>query len=302
MLKRDERRAFVYVDLESVREIVEANGGSLAEFAGRVVTLARGYGRVLSATAYGDVGSDDARELRRRGCEPTLTSEDGEGSAPESISLALDALEDLVDGPAADVVVAVTDDAQLGELVRRMRRRGRFTVVISPAALEGQEPLRSADRPLSVESLLAGEVEADTSFTTSVGSLSPRPRETSRLRPVAAPLDLESYDWSRLILLLRDLEAKMPFVGMRWLKNKVVGPHNVGAASLADKQALLNRAVDEGILETYRVGNREEGGEPVTACRLVRDNERVREVLAAHPAPVEPEGEEEPEAAEAGES
>jgi hypothetical protein len=99
------------------------------------------------------------------------------------------------------------------------------------------------------------------------------------------PFDLATFDWSRLVLLLRDLEARMPFVGMRWLKNKVLGPHNVGVSHLGDKQALLNKAVDEGMVEVFRVGNREEGGEPVTACRLMREHLRVAEILAAHPAP-----------------
>jgi hypothetical protein len=41
----------------------------------------------------------------------------------------------------------------------------------------------------------------------------------------------------------------------------------------------MDRAVEEGILTLYKVDNIEEGGDPVTACRLNRDNERVKEFL-----------------------
>jgi hypothetical protein len=175
------------------------------------------------------------------------------------------------------VVVLATDDAQASELVRRFRRRGSLVTVVVPESLAGAQPAVSADRVVVLEQLLQGDVAPEL--------MAPRLRE-ARPRVLPAPFDLATFDWSRLVLLLRDLEAKMPFVGMRWLKNKVLGPHNVGVTHLGDKQLLLNKAVDEGMVEVFRVGNRDEGGEPVTACRLVRDNARVAEILAAHPAPM----------------
>lgn len=278
-MERTERKTLLYIDLESARSPLAEAGSTVGAFADRVVGLGRGLGRILGAVAYGNVNGDDARELKRVGCEVRLTSEDGEGSAPESIAIALDAMEAACRGPFIDSVVLVTDDAQLGELVRRLRRHGRYVAAVTPAGFTQEEPARSADRAISIEALLQGSIEPDIGFDGS--------RTGARQGRVASAqtIDFVSYDWTRLVLLMRDLESRMPFVGMRWLKNKVIGPHNVGAETIADKQLLLNRAVEEGLIETYRVGNRDESGDPVTACRLVRASDRVHAILESHPVP-----------------
>jgi hypothetical protein len=291
MPDRVDRRSVAYVDLEAVRGALEAAGATPVQFAGKLAAFAKGHGRLLSAYFYGDVDPEEAKELRRLGGEARATAEDGEGSAPESIALALDAAEALAAGPQVDTVVLVTDDAQLAELVRRLRRQGRFVVMITPQALVAGEPARTADRVVTVEALLAGTAGAEPLAAAEPPRARLAEREPApppRARAPAAPLDLETYDWTRLVVLLRDLEAKMPFVGMRWLKNKVLGPHNVGVAGIGEKQLLLNRAVEEGLVETYRVGNRDEAGEPVTACRLLREHAKVVAILAAHPAPPGP--------------
>ncbi len=277
MAERMDKKSVAYLDLETARATLEETGGAFVQLGGKVAALARAYGRLLSATVYGDLSTEEARELKREGLERHLTTEEGEGSSPESIAIALDAGVALGQGVHAETVVLLSDDPQLSDLVRRWRRRGSYVVVVVPQAFVDREPAKAADRSVTVESLLARPVEAEAP---------PEPvRHEVRTRVAVAPLDLETYDWTRLVLLMRDLEAKMPFVGMRWLKNKVLGPHNVGVVGIADKQALLNRAVDNGFIETYRVGNRDEQGEPVTACKLVRENEAVKAVLAANPLP-----------------
>jgi hypothetical protein len=278
-MERAERKVSLYFDLESTRGPLEAAGSPVSLFTDRLIAFARSHGRVLGALAYGDIDGDEAKDLKRSGCEARLTSEDGEGSAPESIAIALDAMEATCRGPVVESMVLVTDDAQLGELVRRVRRQGRYVVVVTPGNLIEQEPARSADRAVTIEMILSGDVEAESLPPVAV----PIPSAARPRPPSGQTIDFATYDWTRLILLMRDLEMKMPFVGMRWLKNKVIGPHNVSAVTIADKQLLLNKAVEEGLLETYRVGNRDEAGDPVTACRLVRTSERVIHVLDAHP-------------------
>lgn len=277
-MEKYDRRCVVYADLESARDALEDACCDPVRFGAKLVAFAGGLGRVLSTQIYGDVDTDSIKALKRAGCGVTLTTEEGDGSAPESIAIAMDAAASLALVPQTDVAVVVTDDAQLGELVRRLRQQGRFVVAIVPRALMNAEPARTADRTLSIEELVSGTVHAEMPPPAAPRALRPRPTAVP-----AAALDFDNYDWSRLVILLRDLEAKMPFVGMRWLKNKVIGPHNVGVHSMSDKQNLLNRAVDDGLVETYRVGNRDEEGDPVTACRLLRDNERVKEILDANP-------------------
>ncbi len=275
----------IYADLESVRGALEAAGSDTVAFGTRLVEFARGHGRLYGAHLYGDLLPAEVTALRGLGVTAVGTFEEGDGSAPESIVLALDAGADLARNHVPDIIVLVSDDAQLSELVRRWRRRGSHVIAVVPESLVAQEPGRSSDRTVSAEQLIAGALVA-VPFVRGAEAADVRGGR-ERTKPVAAPPDSENYDWTRLVLLLRGLESKMPFVGMRWLKNKVLGPHNVGVSTIAEKQVLLNRAVDEGLVETYRVGNREEGGEPVTACRLARDDERVRAILAAHPASVD---------------
>ncbi|MFO0931527.1 MAG: hypothetical protein U1E39_02320 [Planctomycetota bacterium] len=70
--------------------------------------------------------------------------------------------------------------------------------------------------------------------------------------------------------LVDELEHRLPFVGVRYLVNKVMGPRNAGIEDPRQKRELINRAVDDGVLEMYEVGNVEGRGDPVTACRLDR--------------------------------
>ncbi|MFM2152350.1 MAG: hypothetical protein RL199_785 [Pseudomonadota bacterium] len=271
-----EPTSILFADVEALRSVLDTAGVGVAELGARLAAYTRGAGRFLGGSLYGALTADEMRALRHVGCDGVLTHEEGDGSAPESVALLLDAARSLHEPAAPDVVVLATDDAQAAELVRRFRRRGSHVVAVVPEVLAAAQPALSADRVLVLEQLLHGDVAPEL--------MAPRLREAPP-RVLPASFDLAAFDWSRLVLLLRDLEARMPFVGMRWLKNKVLGPHNVGVTHMGDKQALLNKAVDEGMVEVFRVGNREEGGEPVTACRLVRDNARVSEILAAHPTP-----------------
>jgi|GEM_PF-1954064 len=83
-------------------------------------------------------------------------------------------------------------------------------------------------------------------------------------------LNFERYDWASFVRLVDELEHRLPFVGVRYLVNKVIGPRNAGIEDPRHKRELINRAVDDGVLEMYEVGNVEGRGDPVTACRLNR--------------------------------
>jgi len=93
------------------------------------------------------------------------------------------------------------------------------------------------------------------------------------------PMDFSNYDWSSFVKLIDELEHRLPFVGVRYLVNKVLGPRNCGIEDPHTKRDLINRAVDDGLIEMFEVGNLEGRGDPVTACRLDRKNPRVVGVL-----------------------
>ncbi len=99
-----------------------------------------------------------------------------------------------------------------------------------------------------------------------------------------ASLDAASYDWMPFIRLIDELEHRLPFVGVRYLVNKVLGPRNCGIDDPRRKRDLINRAVDEGLLSMFEVGNLEGRGDPVTACRLDRASPAVVAVLGGETA------------------
>ena len=98
-------------------------------------------------------------------------------------------------------------------------------------------------------------------------------------RPLLTESDFENYDWTPFVRLIDELEERLPFVGVRYLVNKVLGPHNCNIDDPRIKRDLMNEAVDEGIIEMYTVGNVNERTDPVTACRLDRENELVSAIL-----------------------
>ena len=102
--------------------------------------------------------------------------------------------------------------------------------------------------------------------------------------PFAPKMDFANHDWNSFVTLIDELEHRLPFVGVRYLVNKVLGPRNCGIDDPRLKRDLINRAVDDGLIEMFEVGNLEGRGDPVTACRLDRKNAAVVKVLGGETA------------------
>ncbi len=96
--------------------------------------------------------------------------------------------------------------------------------------------------------------------------------------------DFSKYDWTGFIHLIDELEHRLPFVGVRYLVNKVLGPRNCGLDDPRLKRDLINRAVDEGLVAMFEVGNVDDRRDPVTACKLDRKNPVVVGVLGGETA------------------
>ncbi len=123
------------------------------------------------------------------------------------------------------------------------------------------------------------------------GDRPPRPGFADRApRPGPVPprggtgSDFTKYDWTGFIHLIDELEHRLPFVGVRYLVNKVLGPRNCGLDDPRLKRDLINRAVDEGLVAMFEVGNVDDRRDPVTACRLDRKNPAVIAVLGGETA------------------
>jgi hypothetical protein len=271
------RRVALFVDhggLHAATDRAEAGSpGDVVRLAERLAGFAASLGRVSTAIAYADWSTlgDDALAFRRRGIEPRLVLPAESGDDRSDVVLALDALEVALTVPSVVTFVLATVDASLHDLVVRLRRSGREVVVCGPRDLTADELTRQADRFVPFESLLSESRAAAV------------PAETASS---AAPVevDWETYDWSRFLRLVDELERRLNFVGLKYLNHKVLNRENCGFDDRARRQALINHAIDDGILEIYQIDNIEAGADPVTACRLNRGHERVRAFLGPDPA------------------
>ncbi len=239
-----------------------------AVIAERVAGFAASLGRVAVSAAYADWThlGDDAREYHHRGIETRLVMPHDTDDDRSDLFLSLDALEAVLNTPALGIFIIVSPDAGFREIAVRLRRMGREVIAVGPRPGTSAELRRSVDQFVSLESLKGG-----------AGN---RPVETA---PEGAQdlIDFSKYDWSKFMRLIDELESRLKFVGLKYLNHKVLNRENCGFDDRARKQDLINHAVDEGILEIHRIDNIEAGGDPVSACRLGREHDLVKQYLGA---------------------
>lgn len=287
--------------------------GAVAEAA---LAWASGAGRVTLARAYGDWGTraDDLRALEAARVTAVQVTDGPAGEDRAHVRLAVEAMEARFAGGEPDAFVLVTADERLLPLLLALKADGADVLVLVPSAVAGAGLRAQADGAATLEEAAAGAKAAEVTPRFDDDDDPPAPAAFVRApaaRPAPrgrfdapegrgapprrgygddggpgrgreadpAPLDFARYDWTRFVTLLDELEHRLPFVGVRYLVNKVMGPRNVGVDDPRLKRDLINRAVDDGVLEMYEVGNLEGRGDPVTACRLDRASPVVVAVL-----------------------
>jgi hypothetical protein len=308
----DEQRAQValLIDVETVVSTTPSDADAVGALAGALHRYASGVGRVALARAYGDWAPAAARATQGARVLPVLVPPAPAGTRRAAVRLAAEALEALYVGGEPDAFVIATGDPALLPLVQAIRADGSEVVVVHPSSVPFDDVRAEADRAATVEDVLAGAValpspprparddgwdepeeppprrEPDRYGPARRPSHPPRDRDFDRApRAPAPPIDFATYDWTAFVRLIDELERRLPFVGVRYLVNKVLGPRNCGVDDPRQKRDLINRAVDEGILEMYTVGNLDERADPVTACRLDRKNPTVASILGSESAP-----------------
>ncbi len=264
---------------------------------------ADGLGRVSLARAYADWSREPevARELNGTRLAPVLVPATSDGEDRSHIRLVVDAMEALYNGDEPDAFVLVSSDPSLVPLVRALRADGSQVIVVAYEAGLEPEMTHEADAFVPFERVLEGERPEPvrprvrpSEMEEYMESASSRPNERKRggegrgrreharwEGPLLTEPDFRGYDWTRFVRLIDELEERLPFVGVRYLVNKVLAPHNCGIDDPRIKRDLINEAVDQGLIEMYTVGNVHDRTDPVTACRLDRHNQTVGAILAA---------------------
>lgn len=302
------------VDFANLRQqLAPEDGASTEEPSGKdiaraLVAYAGGVGRVGIAHAYADWTREPelSRQLGGTRLSPVLVPATEDGEDRSHIRLAVDAMSALYGGDEPDAFVLVTGDLSLVPLVQALRSDGSEVIVIACGDTPVDELKAEADRFETFEDVMQGkEAEAlvlrptrDRAPATAARGPAPKgahggDQPARAERPLLTDSNFEGYDWTLFVELIDELEERLPFVGVRYLVNKVLGPHNCNIDDPRIKRDLMNEAVDEGIIEMYTVGNVNDRTDPVTACRLDRENELVSTILAEAAAA---------EAAEAAES
>ena len=249
---------------------------------------------------------------------PVLVPATSSGEDRSHVQLAVDALQALFAGDEPEAFLLVTSDPTLLPLVQALRADGSEVTIISCSAAVDEELRGEADRFVLLEDVLAGaQAEpapprdrspeapepsapytapraswSGSSFASGADDAGSRPYRAGR-QPHPTPIqsheiEFGAYDWAPFVKLIDELEQRLPFVGVRYLVNKVLAGHNCGTDDPRLKRELMNRAVDDGVLEMFPVGNVGERADPVTACRLDRSNGTVVVILGstAPPPPI----------------
>ena len=282
---------------ESGEDASDASLPSGREIARSLVRFAGGVGRVGVARAYADWSREPemSRELNGTRLAPVLVPATDDGEDRSHIQLTVDAMAALLNGDEPDGFVLVSSDPSLVPLVQALRADGSEVVLVASETASADEMRAEADYFMSFEDVMAGKDLEPLTPRSFRGDRAPaqRPapsRSSGRSHrdrgqrdfghgTLLTEPDFTDYDWSRFVRLIDELEQRLPFVGVRYLVNKVLGPHNCGIDDPRIKRDLINQAVDEGLIEMYTVGNVNDRTDPVTACRLDRENDVVVSVL-----------------------
>jgi len=187
--------------------------------------------------------------LKGKGVEPQQPyAKREEHTIPDAadIALCLDAVETCFESTHIEAFVFASGDADYIELINRLLRRGKAVYFLG---------LKK-----TTSSILKQQVGGRLTFLDAQLSLG----TAFRVRSTGAPDTMPE-----LIRLVDGLErSRMAFVGLKFLRDR----HGV-------PQQLISEAISIGILEVYKVPNPKNPEFPVTACRLVKDNEKIQEIL-----------------------
>ena len=266
------------------------------ELAQALMAYANSLGRVGVARAYADWSRVPklARLLNATRLSPVLVPATDDGEDRSHIRLTVDAMEVLFNGDEPDAFVVVSGDPTLVPLVQAIRGDGSEVHVVAADAALSEELRVEADHFIDIQDVLDGvrgdavtprswRTDRDAATQSAGAKGSARSNQNGRESTYTGPLvkddGFEDYDWTAFIGLIDELEQRLPFVGVRYLVNKVLAPHNCGVADPRLKRELMNHAVDEGVIEMYSVGNVDNRTDPVTACRLDRECDLVLDAL-----------------------
>jgi len=257
----------VLIDYENVHWSIKNTYGFSPE-PGRLVeglrSQAQRHGDVVLMLAYADFDHAEFKglqtELQRKSVEPrhvySLSSEEGRRKNAADIELSLDALELVYTREDIDHFVLVCGDRDMIQIIKKLHTRRKKVFIVGVERTTSKDLRQFADDYSTVETILGIDAQA------TIGEASATPDITYLIRKIDC---ME--------------QSRMAFVGLRLVTTRIL-------SNLTDPQGLVSRAINDGILETYKVPNPMNSDFPTTACRLNREHPFVQEVLELNEASV----------------
>ena len=169
------------------------------------------------------------------------------------VKLALDAQRVVLTNKNIGAVLLASGDGAFLSLVQDLRETATKVFVCAVKADTSQDLQEAADEFLALEDLFG---------VVAIPKLSL----------------LEGVDWEAFVGQLSSLESALPFVGLKYYRNKILSESIVGDQPDAEVKC-INEAIAQGIIEVYKVDNPELPQFQTSAIRLKRESPIVKLIL-----------------------
>jgi hypothetical protein len=245
------------VDIEEVLDKDTYENISDHDIADTVAKLAQSVGRPNHLAIYysGDterVDGIDHRAWRSNNIEEIRTPQEGYSKEDINIPLILDAQEAAM-GDKFEVCILIVGQTDYTALARRLLNRGITVLMVSNYPPNKRVLPRDNCAYIPMRSLFEDMGQSS--------------------------VDPDKFDYDKLIRLLYESEKRMPFVGVRYFIQHVMWRLGTGFKSATLCQRVFQGAKDRELVEVYKFNNIDRNRKEVSACKLVRENARVTEVI-----------------------
>ena len=256
-----QQKIMAFIDYENLRQSIsknfleKVNAGQIAR---TIRALAEELGEFRGGAFFGDWSRRpiDAREIEENGfrAENVLMTRSGKDRSDVPMALEMDDVirqrEDI------DTLILGSGDSGFAEVIRRAIEHGKHIYVCAIGLSAARELFSLSERVFPLETRLG---------------LTPK--------TAAMPLILPLEEWRLFVLRLNSLEKKLPYVVRNYLRDTILDPSLGCGETMDEKDAFLNKALDEGIMLQDEMPNPKLPGKVIAACHLNRENDIVKQIL-----------------------
>jgi uncharacterized LabA/DUF88 family protein len=257
---------YVFVDWENIRRSLLTRYVEeipIARVLDAIEKVAEEVGGFHRAIVYGDftLRGADARQVERKPhfeCHYVLRSLTKKDRADAAIIA--DMMEKLLQEPQLDKILLCSGDSDYCDVVRRAIGLGKdffICAVAGSAALDliSLAPLYPLEKFMEMPLTLR------------------RPRTTTEI------IADRVMNWKGFVVVMDQLERKLPYVGAKYLRDKILPMYQFGGPSLEERFAYLEMAKELGLILIGEVEDKTRSEFAITVAKLNRENDTVRKIL-----------------------